>query len=263
MSKKPGKKGKQDRIASNLEWMNTSLESASMDLDALASMPIKEVNTELSGSKAKSNASFIKELNGKLPEGISIHSTKRAPTKKRLTRKNTTAPLPRDRKPIPQTPQSSLRVFSIRNALILSGFIIALSLLGPYTIKLINQSKPEPAKDPTTLPDSTDEETLPATSLKFEFPHIKIRGVSYTLENFQGLVPQFSPLPSNPDSLDRTFTFILNVDSSGNVVGLQSEQVNEHPFERSIMDSLFLWRFYGGEASDTTSGKVNITYTSN
>ena len=65
MSKKPRKKGKQDRIASNAEWLNTSLESTPLDLDAIASMPIDEVNRDLKKYKAQTNASFVKALNEK------------------------------------------------------------------------------------------------------------------------------------------------------------------------------------------------------
>lgn len=260
MSKNPRKKRKHDRIASNAEWLHGSLESTPLDLDALASMPTDEVKSDLKKYNVKSNASFIKELNGKLPEGISIKATKAAATKKRQVGKSSPAPAQRDRKPVKHSQGSRLRVFSIRNAFILSALTIGVLLLGPPTIDLINQGSPGVDNNVLLQPDTTDVAPGPPTSLEFEFPAIKIQGVSYRLENFQGLVPQFSPLPSNPDSLDRTFTFVMIVNSNGNVVGLQSEQMSAHPFEKAIMDSLFMWRFYGGEHADTTSGTIEITY---
>ena len=258
MSKKPRKKGKQDRIASNAEWLNTSLESTPLDLDALASMPIDEVNSDLKKYKTQTNASFIKALNEKLPAGAALNVPKE-PAKKRRARKSAAAPPPRDRKPVQRTQGIFSRAFTIRNAFILSAIIIAVALLGPLTLNLINQSSPEPAKDIVAQPDTTEEQG-PPTSLRYTFPNIKIRGVTYTLENFKGLVPQFSPLPGNPDTLDTTFTFVATINSEGHVVALQSEQDRAHPFEKAIMDSLLLWRFYGGEYADTTSGTIKITY---
>lgn len=263
MSKKPRKKGKHDRVASNMEWLNSSLESTPLDLDALASMPIKEVKSDLRTYKTKTNAHFIKELNGKLPEGVSINPPKEAPAKKRQVRKSSPASTPRDRKPVRHAQGSSIRIFSIRNAMILSGLIIAVALLGPYTLKLMNESDPEVAKVPVTQPDSTQEDNSPPTRLEVTFPDIRVRGVTYTLENFSGLVPQFSPLPNNPDTLDQTFAFVATIDSAGNVVGLQSDQLVDHPFEKVIMDSLLMWRFYGDEEADSTKGTILITYKSN
>ena len=260
MSKKPRKKGKHDRIDSNAEWLNTSLESTPLDLDALASMPIDSINADLKRYKKKSNASFITELNAKLPEGTAIKVPREAPTKKRQARKSPPTTAPRDRQPIRRSQGSSRRILTIRNALILSAVIIGLALLGPMSLNIINENAQEPAV--ITQTDTTDESSAPPTSLEFEFPDIKIRGVRYTLENFKGLVPRFSPLPSNPDTLDLTFTFTMTVNSNGNVIALQSDQIVEHPFEKSIMDSLFMWRFYGGEAADTTSGTIMITYKS-
>ena len=262
MSKNPRKKGKHDRIASNAEWLHDSLASTPLDLDALASMSANEVKADLKKYNLQSNASFIKELNGKLPEGTSIKASKAATTKKRQVRKSAPPPVSRDRTPTRHNRSSLLRIFSIRNALILSTLTIAVLLLGPPTIDLINQGSPGVDNNILLQPDTTEAAPGPPTSLKFEFPEIKIRGVSYRLVNFQGLVPQFSPLPSNPDSLDRTFTFVMTINSNGNVVGLQSEQESAHPFEKAIMDSLFMWRFYGGEDAEATSGTIQITYKS-
>lgn len=263
MSKKPRKKGKHDRVASNMEWLNSSLESTPLDLDALASMPIKEVKSDLKKYNKKTNARFIKELNEKLPEGAALNVSKVAPAKKRQVRKSAPASPPRDRKPVRHTPGSRMRIFSIRNAMILSGLIIAIALLGPYSLKLINESDQEVAKNPIVQPDSTEEDNSPPTSLEVTFPNIRVRGVTYRLENFSGLVPQFSPLPNNPDTLDQTFTFEATIDSAGDVVGLKSEQMIDHPFEKVIMDSLLMWRFYGDEESDSTTGTILITYKSN
>lgn len=263
MSKKPKKKGKQERIASNADWLHASLESTPLDLDALASMPIKEVKSDLKQYKASTNAQFLKELNAKLPEGTAISVSKAETPKKRQTRKTKAVPSAQDRKPAQRTQSSSLRIFSIRNALVLSGIIIFVALVGPYSLTLLNQSAQEQASGTISQPDSTEDASVPPTRLEVTFPNIRVRGVTYTLENFQGLVPQFSPLPSNPDTLDKTFTFLAMIDSDGNIVGLQPEHIEEHPFEKVIMDSLLQWKFYGGEAADTTSGKIMVTYKTN
>ena len=81
MAKKPNKANSRRNKASNTTWLQENLERTTLDLEALASMSIDEVQDDLKAQKATSHADFMRSLNEKLPQNVAIKSSVPAPKK--------------------------------------------------------------------------------------------------------------------------------------------------------------------------------------
>lgn len=258
MAKKSNKANKKHTRASNTEWLEGNLERTILDLDALSSMSIDDVHEELNAQNASSNAAFIQALNQKLPDGVNVKSN--SPSQKRKRRSRPAVARPAADRSAKKAPASSgLRIFSLRNAFILSSVIIVGALLVPSMIRVLQDSEPKEA----LIADSLENDENEPTIIEGSFEELKLRGVRYTAENFNPLVPEIAPLPPNPDSMEAVLQFRVTVDSSGSVKRLVSLDLSPNPLEKAVIDSLLLWKFEPDQSTtdkDSTTGILTIIY---
>ena len=261
MAKKSNKANKQRARAANTQWLAENLDRTTLDLDALSSMKIDDVCDELEELNTTSHAAFINALNEKLPQELSIKHAKPSTSRKR--RKRASNPKPATDRPAVHSPSPSwLKTFNLRNALILSTLIIILAILIPAMIQGFQSADPQQAADPA-IPDSVESSSQEPTRIEGSFKDLRLRGVRYSAENFNPLVPERAPLPPNPDSIEATLKFQVTVDASGAIQSLVSLDVTPHPLEEAVIDSVLLWKFEPVRqaiSSDSTTGILTITY---
>lgn len=264
MARKSTSKQPKSAKASARSWLENQLESSMLDLEALSSMPVDQVNEDLQEHRSATNPSFIAALNKRLPEEarIQIASPAKSPRKAASKPRRSRA----DRPAVPVTPsvtsRSSLRLFSIRNAFIISTLIILIALILPGIIVSMRESNPEPAviRPTPVLPEDSQRRT-PPTRIEGTFPQLRLRGVHYVTEGFATL-PIETPLPPNPDSLQAVFKARITVNSQGGVQHLEMLESPETPLGNAVIDSLLMWRFGNGAAPmpDSSTGLVTVIY---
>ena len=259
MAKKSNKANKRRAQAANTEWLQENLERTILDLEALSSMSMDEVQEELEVHQSTSHKDFIHSLNAKLPQDVAIKTTAR--TKKRRKRSASVKPAA-DRAAKHSPAPARRRIFTLRNAAILSTLIIISAILIPTMIKGIQNTSPEKAAS-STKQDSLENSFRQPTRIESDFEELKLEGVRYTAENFNPLVPEKAPLPPNPDSVEATLRFRVTVDATGSIRRLVSLDLDTHPLEKAVIDSVLLWKFEPVEQnaqSDSTTGILTITY---
>ena len=261
MANKSNKANKRRNKASNTEWLQENIERTLLDLEALSSMSIDDVQEELEVHQTASHTDFVRSLNERLPQDVNIKTTVAPKTKKRRKRSPSAKPAA-DRRAAKNPSTSRRRVFTFRNALVFSTLIIIAAILIPTLIKGIQNATPKTAVDPI-VPDSVSNSFREPTRIEGSFDELKLKGVRYTAENFNPLVPEKAPLPPNLDSVETTLKFRVTVDSAGSIKHLVSLDINPHPIEEAVIDSVLLWRFEPVEEnadSDSTTGILTITY---
>ena len=252
---KSGRSSKKN-LEQNARWLEERLENTMLDLDALASMPLDEVKSELKAFKPQQKA-FVDKLNKKLPAGASIPVPK-APPKR--TRSKAPAQRAGDRSAASAAPgprRGLSRVFSLRSALVLSFLIIASALFLPQLIRDLRDDKIEPAQAVQNPEETEDEYTT-----WIEGPGVDelIRGVKYTIEGLEQVVIN-APLPTNPGNWEARFEMKLTVDGNGKVVGLEPLSGETTDFEPVVVDSLLHWQFSALSSGETrTDAIITIEY---
>ncbi len=252
---KSGRSSKKN-LEQNARWLEERLENTMLDLDALSSMPLDEVKSELKAFKPKQKA-FVEELNKKLPAGASIPVPKESPKR---TRRKAPAKRAGDRKATAASPaprRGLARVFSLRSALVLSFLIIASALFLPQLIRDLRDDKIEPAQ---AVQNPEESEDRPATWIVGPGVDELIRGVKYTIQGLEQVVIN-APLPTNPGDLEARFEMKLTVDGNGKVVGLEPMSGEANEFEPVVVDSLLHWQFSALASGDTrTDAIITIEY---
>ena len=241
MAKKLNKADKRRNQASNTEWLHENIERTFLDLEALSSLSIDDVQEELEVRQTTSHTDFVRSLNEKLPQDVNIKTSAPARTKKRRKRSPSAKPAA-DRQAATRPPTLRRRILTFRNAIVFSALIILGAILIPSLIKGIQNATPETAVDPI-VPDSVSSTPGEPTRIEGSFDELKLRGVRYTAENFNPLVPEKAPLPPNLDSVEATLKFRVTVDATGSIKHLVSMDITPHPIEEAVIDSVLLWKF--------------------
>ncbi len=253
---KSGRSSKKN-LEQNARWLEERLENTMLDIEALSSMPIEDVNAELKAFKPNQKA-FVEALNKKLPAGASIPVPK-APAKR--TRRKPASGRAADRKAAASKPtqeRRSARIFSLKGAFVLSLLIIAGALFLPQLIRDFRDDKLAPAQ--ATLDPTPEDLNKPPTWIVGPGVDELIRGVKYTIEGLEQVVIN-APLPTNPGDLDAKFEMKVTIDGNGKVVGLEPISTQANAFEPMVVDSLLQWKFSALPASDTlTEAKVTVEY---
>ena len=267
--KSKSQKNRPDNTAE--EWFENRLESSMLDLDALTSMTGKDVQTELKAQGATSSKAFLDGLNAKLPPHASIRSQSTQKSQKRRstsrqtqkTRKAKQPDRPAARPAVGRASTRPVRIFSIRNAFIISALIIVSAVLIPQFIISFQAADPERAADLSQPADSngTDSELNSPTSIEGNSLELRLRGVRYTF-NVTSQLPTHTPLPPNPGSLSAVYTFSIELDSSGNLLHLEPLQTLSSDLEKSLLDSVLKWEFAPSDSifPDRIDGRLVIEY---
>lgn len=252
-----GKKSKSGRsskknLAQNSSWLEERLESSMLDLDALSSMSIDEVQSELKAFKPDQKK-LVDAINEKLPTGAAIPTPKTP--KKRTSRKPQTRKAPDRQATKHQRPsrKRSSGIVSLRGALIFSLLVIASSIFIPRLIRDLREDRYEPA---TAIENEvTEDSTGQATWIEGPAAHELVRGVKYTVKGIEQVVIN-APLPTNPGNLSATFELKMRIDANGSVEGLEALTAQPNEFEPTVMDSLLQWKFSATQSGSATQEAI-------
>ena len=254
---KSGRSSKKN-LQQNAAWLEERLESTMLDLDALSSMPIEEVNAELKPFKQDQTA-FVASLNEKLPAGASIpepestvKKTRRKPQTSKAGDRNAAAPQK-------SVTRRSSRLFGIKSAIFLSLLIIAGALFVPKLIRDLREDRLESA---TSIEDDSAaiDPTKPPTWIEGPAVDELIRGVKYTIAGIEQVVLD-APLPGNPGELIATFQLRATINGAGKVVRLEPLLDESTVFEPVVIDSLLRWKFSTlSDTSQLNDAVITIEY---
>ncbi len=257
--KKKTQRASKKNLAQNAEWLEEKLESLTLDIDSIASMPINEVRDEIS-EIATDTAAFIKALNERLPEGAAIKTSSRSKT----SRSNPSAKQlkQQDRRPSlsanKDKKKGTFRFFSFRSALVASVIVILLSVLIPQFIRGLRETDLPPAT--AVNPDQPIENIEPPTWIEGPAANEMLRGVRYRVEGLQQVAVE-TPLPTNPGDHAATFKMRLIVNAQGAVTHLEPLAPSADELEPAVIDSLLRWRFNSlGQADASYEGVITIEY---
>lgn len=257
--KKKTPRASKKNLAQNAEWLEEKLESLTLDIDSIASMPINEVKDEIS-EIAPDTAAFIKALNEKLPEGAAIKTSNRAKTNRNS--RSAKQLKKQDRRPTQSATQDKKKgtfsLFSFRSAFVASVIVILLSVLIPQFIRGLRETNLPPAT--AVNPDRPIENTEPPTWIEGPAENEMLRGVRYRVEGLRQVAVD-TPLPTNPGNHAAIFKMRLIVNAQGAVTHLEPLVPSADELEPAVIDSLLRWRFDShGEADASYEGVITVEY---
>lgn len=244
-------------LAQNAEWLEEKLESLTLDIDSISSMPIDEVKSEIK-EIAPDTAAFIKALNERLPEGAAIKTSTRTKANRHSPQRSRS----KDRQPSSATntikPRGTFRLFSLRSAFIASVVVILLSVLIPQFIRGFRETDLPPAT--AVNPDQPTQNAEPPTWIEGPAANEMLRGVRYRVEGLQQVAIE-TPLPDNPGDHAATFRLRMTVSPDGVVTGLEPLVQSSDLLEPAVIDSLLHWRFAPMPGQRTArEGTITIEY---
>ncbi len=254
MSKKSNtsRQAAKKKLQKNADWLEGRLENTMLDLDALSSMSIDEVNAELKTFNADPRE-FVKSLNEKLPAGASI-PVPSAPRKKRRKPQTRKAI---DRKAAAPTPNTvrGARIFTLKNAFVVSLIIIGIAVIVPLFIQDAQNNRLDPI---TALEDNSPKVDQPPTYIVGPAPNELVRGIKYTIEGLEQVTVK-TPLPENPGDLTARFQMRITVAGSGKVIGIEPMLASSQQLEPGMVDSLLQWQF--SPLKDSSRKQTDATIT--
>lgn len=259
MAKKSKQNAKsKEALSENSAWFAERLEQSMLDIEALSSLDISDVNKELKSFKTDQRA-FVESLNAKLPEGAAIPMPPPARKPRRKSAATAKKVTPKvDRLAVPPTParRPSTRIFSLKGALFVSLLVIVASIAVPRFIKGLNENEFKQAV--AVEGDSTKPDNTPPTWLEGPAPDEMIRGIKYRIEGLnQSLIA--APLPQNTGSLQARFRFRMTIDAQGAVTGIEPISVSSPEMETAVIDSLLNWQFGAASTQETTATDATVT----
>ena len=255
MAKKRNKSRRSRKnLARNAEWLEHRLGDIVFDLDALQSMPLDEVKSELKRI-APDAPDLTPAINERLPEGVSIASTgggrKRRRTKKVAKKDDRPAAAP-------SATGARFRWFSLRGVVALTVLVALSAWLIPQAIRTFREQPPDPAAAVQGEPPAP---VRPPTWIEGPADGELVRGVRYRIEGLEQIAVH-TPLPANPDSLTATVRLRVTVDPQGHVINLISLEPVPAPIEAAVIDSVLNWRF--SPSADTAiadrTGRITVSF---